>query len=402
MDRKKALVLPGTLWQIPLIKKLKAMNFLVTVVNPYTESPAFSYADTCLQEDIFAIPSIISYCKKEGISVVLSDECDIAMPIVAELAKELNLSGISIKAAHLFTDKYQMRELCSKCGFPCPEYKICFSKEEALEFFRRLTMKMIMKPLDSNSSRGVFTLETEKDIVDHFDTSISFSRNKKAALLERYIDGTEYTVDGIKTPGGHYSLAISEKQHFGYNQNIASQLLFTHYNDHADYEELRRINDDLINSSGLPFGLTHVEYKCENGIFYLIEMAARGGGNLISSHIVPFMSGVDNYEYLIECSLGQIRDEAFPISAEYREKCAVLKFFDVDKEGIVKKIGGKDYLEETPQIVEYKFNYAEGESISFAADDSLRSGFYIACCDSRKELDSIMRNVERKVEIIVE
>ena len=39
------MVLPGTIWQIPLIKKLKERGYRVAVVHPYPDAPAFKYAD---------------------------------------------------------------------------------------------------------------------------------------------------------------------------------------------------------------------------------------------------------------------------------------------------------------------------------------------------------------------
>ena len=57
---------------------------------------------------------------------------------------------------------------------------------------------------------------------------------------------------------------------------------------------VRRYNKEMVCKMGLPFGLTHAEYKYMNGEFYLIEIGARGGGTKISSDIVPYMSGVDS------------------------------------------------------------------------------------------------------------
>ena len=84
-------------------------------------------------------------------------------------------------------------------------------------------------------------------------------------LLEEYIEGTEFTVDGIKTEKGHISLAISEKRHYAYNENIACSLYFSYKNDRFDYEKLRSINDRFVELSGLPFSLTHAEYKYRKG-----------------------------------------------------------------------------------------------------------------------------------------
>ena len=82
-------------------------------------------------------------------------------------------------------------------------------------------------------------------------------------------------------------------------------MFFSYDNDKFDYDLLRKVNDEYVNKTGLPFGLTHAEYKYEDGKYYLIEIGARGGGNLIGSHIVPLISGVDNYTYLIEKTLGK-------------------------------------------------------------------------------------------------
>ena len=222
-------------------------------------------------------------------------------------------------------------------------------------------------------------------------------------LLEEYIDGTEFTVDGIKTEQGHISLAISEKKHYSYNENIASSLYFSHKNDRYDYEELRRVNDQFVNLSGLPFGLTHAEYKYKDGRFYLIEIGARGGGNLISAIIVPLVSGIDNYDYLIKKTVGEECEEKICISDKFKERCAVLFFFDTDgKEGIVKEIRGEDYLKNCKHIVDYCLYCKVGDRVINAADDSKRIGYYIAYGENEYELQKLISDVNNSFKIDLE
>lgn len=399
----KVMVLPGTEWQIPLIKKLKEIGHTVYLVNPTRYTGVFELADHNFDSDVFAIDAIEQYAREHGIEAVISDECDIVMPVVAELGRRLQLNTLSCEAASLYTDKFLMREFCKKHGLYSVEYKLCKTVLDVLEFIRELGKPIIIKPLDSNASHGVFMAKNETDVVEHFEESMSFSRVEKAVLAERYILGTEFTVDGIKTPHGHYTLAISEKKHFKHNNNIANELFFTHYNDNFDYEKLKATNDSFVMNSPLLYGFTHAEYKYENGEFYLIEIGARGGGNMISSVITQHMSGFDSYAYLIDCSLGNVEDRDFSIDLEHRGRAAVLKFFQTPRgAGKVAAIDGLAYLKSAPDIRAFRFNFKIGDVIEDAKNDSARIGFYIACSESKEKLEKVMKETEDNVRIIME
>jgi biotin carboxylase len=295
-----------------------------------------------------------------------------------------------------------MRQFCEKNNFPYPAYALCYNISEAEHFFLQAEQSIIIKPLDSNSSRGVFKISSVGELHKYFDESLSFSKTEKAVLAERYINGTEFTIDGIKTKDKHYSLAVSKKYHYKHNINIANQLFFSYQDDEYDYDKLRKINDTLIEKTDLPDGcLTHSEYKFENGEFYLIETAARGGGNLISSDIVPLLSGIDNYQYLINFSLGILNESKIKIDECLKRRCAVLYFFDTPNvSGIVKSIEGLDYLQNSKNIISYKLNFNVGDEICKAVNDAARIGFYIAYAETKQNLLDVMNNVNKYFKIV--
>ena len=66
----------------------------------------------------------------------------------------------------------------------------------------------------------------------------------------------------------------------------------------------------------------------------------------------------------------------------------------------MEKIDGIEILENTPQVVEYKFNFKIGDKICDASTDADRAGFYIACCEQKDELNELMREIENKVKIL--
>ncbi|HIX06473.1 MAG TPA: ATP-grasp domain-containing protein [Candidatus Fournierella pullicola] len=397
----KILVLPGTVWQIPLMRKIKSLGLEVYVANPVKNEEVYQIANGFCQSDIFDFDRILSYCRDNGIRAVMSEECDIATDVVAKLNADLGTRCITPELASLFTNKYQMREFCGVHNI-CPvPHRLCKNIRETQEAFRELGPCAILKPLDSNASHGVFTIRSSTDIETHFEESMGFSRNSKAVLLEKYISGTEFTVDGIMTPHGHVTLAISQKSHYKHNDNIANSLYFTQRNDKYDYDLLRATNDHLLNTTHLPFGLTHVEYKFCEGKYYLIEMAARGGGNLISAIIAPFMSGVDNYDYLIRSTLTPNYDKKV-IADTHNDRTAILKFFDLPCEGgIVTEIRGEEYLRSEPSIKSYKLNFQVGDYIYQPRNDSVRIGYYIICAETKEKFDKVMKEINEKFEIVI-
>ena len=168
--------------------------------------------------------------------------------------------------------------------------------------------------------------------------------------------------------------------------------------DDYDYEELRRINDCLVNKTGLQLGLTHAEYINEKGKWYLVEIGCRGGGNLISSHIVPMQSGVDNYEILISQLLNEEYDDVDE-NTLWKNKYSVLKFLDTEvNEGVVEDIIGVDELSKSSTVKVYKINYSIGDTVNLS-DDSKRLGFYVADTDQKDELTDLIKRIKSNVKL---
>ena len=111
MLTKLILIIAGTQWQIPLIEKIHKMGHKVLVLNLYPDSPAFSVADFSEVVDILDKETCLEIAKKYNVDAVLSDECDIATPTIAYIAKQMNLVGISPELASLYTNKYEMHPL---------------------------------------------------------------------------------------------------------------------------------------------------------------------------------------------------------------------------------------------------------------------------------------------------
>ncbi len=392
----KIMVIAGGDWQIELIKKAKAMGHYVICTNLYENSPAFPYADACEVSDVLDKERNLEIAKKYRPDAVISDQSDIAVPTVAYLNEQLGLRGISMELANLFTDKSLQRTFCSRQGLPVPEFKLCRNEEDALPMLERYG-KIIIKPIDSQSSRGVYTIETEGQLREKTADTLSYSNRDAAFLAEEYIDGAEFTIDGVVVKGRHYPLCISVKEMYPQNPNVSRMQSYSYHSKEYDYDALRAANKALYESAGLPMGLTHSEYKFHNGKFYLIEAGARGGGSNLSAKIVPFMSGIDNYDYLIREALGESVDESLLKDHVFSEdKYVVMRFFDFG-EGIAERVEGLDYLRKHPLLLDYQLNVKPGDELRNPKYGRLRPGHFIIGGDGeayvRREAETIIDRV---------
>lgn len=401
---ERVLVICGGMHQIPLIQKVKELGYQVLNTNLYENSPAFAYADKTGVMNVLDIEKNLQFAKEHNVTSVISDQSEISVRTVASVAEQMGLKSISNSMAELYTNKFLMREFCKQNNFVYPQYKCCKTLQEAIDFFTQCNCKMILKPLSSNSSQGVFSISSVRELEKRFDESLKYATDDKSLILEEYIEGTEFTIDTIVLDGEVFNLAISEKKHFEYNENVANELYFSYFSKEFDYEELRTLNKKIIETSGLSFGLTHSEFKFCKGKFYLIEMAARGGGAYIASKIVPYISGVDNYKWYIEASLGHDLSEAKMLIRKQIETCkkreAKLKFFDFKQYGKkIKKISGVDKLERSPNVIKISLAIKEDDILYAATDDSNRQGFYIISAESYKELEEVEKYVLDNIKI---
>lgn len=397
----KIMVVAGGDWQIELIKKAKAMGHYVICSNLYEDSPAFPYSDACEVANVLDKEANLEIAKKHNPDAVISDQSDIAVPTVAYVNDKMGLRGIGVDKANIFTDKTLMRQGCKDAGLPVPDFKICSTADEAEEMLGKHG-KIIIKPIDSQSSRGVYTITDKETLHDKFQDTMSYSNRRKEILAEEYIGGDEFTIDGLVVNGTHYPLCISIKEMYEENPNVSKVQTYTYSHPKYDYELLRQTNKSLVESIGLPFGLTHSEYKFYKGQFYLIEAGARGGGSNLSGKIVPYMSGIDNYEYLINQALGEEVDQSRLDNLELpKERCVVMRFFDFG-EGIVKEVHGKEYLEQHPNMIDFQLEVKPGDKLENPKYGRLRPGHFIVGAETYDKAHDIMQDILEHVYVTFE
>lgn len=379
---RRVMVVAGGEWQLPLLHAAKRLGYFVVNTDWGLAAPGFAIADAHSTTDVTDREGTLEVARRFNIQSAVTDQSDIAVPTVAYVCETLGLPGIGVDVAERFTDKSIMRDAARVAGIPQPLHALAADSEEMTRLGERWGWPVVVKPADSQSSRGVTVVETSSEAGRAFDEALKQSA-KGRVVVEEYIDGTEFTVEGFKSSEGHRSLAVSRKDHFADRPTVASRLVYSHRSDDFDYDVLREQNDRLVDSMELPFGITHAEYKYRNGNFYLIEIAARGGGTHISSHVVPAMSGVDVQGLLLRAITG---DAVGPITPAPFGGYVMLDFFQVQP-GKVAGIHGFDAVCRRNDVIDAGLNIEVGGIVSPPHDDRSRHGHFIVTAPSETALE---------------
>jgi len=387
MQMKSCVVLGGGIWQEFLIRFLQEKGYFVHVVNPVV-TPTVQLGDHHLQLDILHVDAIYEAILQDGYrpSFVVSDQSDVAVIPVAQLAQKLGLPGNPTEAITLFTDKNRMYDYAERLGIPVLPYAPIREICDVSEFLKRCDFPIVLKPSDSTNSRGFSIVGSAADVAVAYRHAMENS-NSHTAVVQKFFPAIfQLTVEGVASGGCHKTLCFSHKDEYlapGFSRSIRWPFKSPLINQIRDY------NDRFVNGSGLRFGITHGEYLVGGQQIWFNEIAARGGGYRISSDIVPWVTGVNVMEILYQSLLGQsVNLDALAV----RDKAAIIRFYrsselkpDIDK---VQMGGIKGLLEFRSDYIQHL--YATDES-------NPRDCFAILLAEDDVDLDRCIRRLEQLI-----
>lgn len=401
MNNKYVLFICGGKWQRPWLQYLKNKGHKIILVDPFVMSPSVPEADIhiiCDAKDTQHILRVISENQYE-IEFVTSDQTDVSTTTVAALSEQLGLFTNRLDVVELFANKFKSREFLSHhVTSHYPPFIKATSPDDVISFFYKVSGPIIIKPIDAQSSRGIFKIDHSNlgHVASMLKEALSFSK-ENYIIAEKFLIGKEVTVEGICIDNNHHTLATSSKKHF--RMGIASELRYPSTLKPSLLQELIEFHNDFIKKTGLRFGITHSEYIIneEETDFWLVETACRGGGSLIPSHIVPWVSGINLYDVFYKL----VTEQPVAIREPANFKHAILYFFEFES-GRVKKIVGLQDAKRLEGVLDLDLEFSEGSILKSANDDRSRQGYVIVFAETENQLDARLQHVINTVRVILE
>lgn len=379
---KKIAIIGANDFQNPLIIRAKELGYETHVFAWKDGSIGEQTADFFYPISIVEKDKILQKCKEIGIDGITTIASDLATVTVTYVAENMGLAGNSIECCKKSTNKYLMRKAMLDGGISTVKFAKIYDVDN-LNGIEGMEYPLIVKPTDRSGSRSITKINKKAELKD----AILRAQNdsfEDCAIVEEYIEGKEYSAEGISYKGNHKLLTITEKKTTGAPNFIETghiePAIVSDEMKQKIYNELSKAFDSLEITNGA----THSEFKITpDGNVKIIEIGARMGGDCIGSDLVHLSTGYDFVKMVIDVAMGD--EPKF-------EKISELKI------SAIKFIFNKDDLElyekakkEVPECIVRSSNFENVESHK-VVDSSSRFGFYILSTDNFEKIRWLFEN----------
>lgn len=376
---KKLAIIGANDFQNPLILKAKELGYETHVFAWKDGSIGEKTADYFYPISIVEKEIILEKCREIGIDGIATIASDLATITVCYVAQEMNLPGNSLICNRKSTNKYEMR----KAFFENGVQTLKFEKVSSIDEVKNLEFPLIVKPTDRSGSRAIHKVYNRKELKEAIDKAIENSFEKKA-IVEEYIDGQEYSAEGITFKGKHHFLNITKKYTTGAPNFIETGHIEPAGLEKSVQEKVYRELEKALNALEITNSATHSEFKInKNGDVRIIEIGARMGGDCIGSDLVQISTGYDYLKMVINVAFGE--EPVFEKIVE--PKISAIKFIFNEKDFSDYEKVKKDY----PEII-YRTSKIEKVGSHKVIDSSSRFGFYILKANSIQEIGWLFDN----------
>lgn len=395
---KKLMILGGSHYILPVIKKAKAMGIYVITCDYLPDNFAHKYSDQYVNVSIIDKDAVLEVAKKLNIDGIMSFACDPGVVTAAYVADKLGLpSSGPLESIEILQNKGKFREFLKNNNFNVPiaknYHEFCEVKND-IELFQ---FPIIVKPVDSAGSKGVTKVENPEGLEDAVKYALNFS-HCDTFIIEEFIEQKDcssdcdmFSLDG-KLVFKSYSSQVFDK----HCDNPFTPALYywpsTFDDENKTYlsSEIQR----LISLLGLTTAIYNIETRIsKNNIPYIMEVSPRGGGNRLSE-MINIVYGVDLIKQYICYSVGLPFEKDFDAKTENKIVEVILHS---QKSGIFNKLKIDESIKNNVLELDLWINENDKVGGFKGANDTL--GTLILKFNTKKEIDDFVNNINNLVKI---
>ena len=299
----RALVLCGGIPQIALINELKRRGIITILADMNENVSGRQFADYFFPISVLDVNAVRKLAIKEKVDFVITVCADQVLEVMAQVSEELGLPCyIDYETAQKVSSKQQMKRIFIENGIPTSNYVVMKNFDETR--IKDLKYPLIVKPIDSYSSRGVKKILNEKELESAFKTAIDISRTK-TVIIEEFVEGEELTVDAYIEEGKAHILCISNIDKIPGNERfVICRTRYPAQITDAVKDKVEAIVNQIAKAFKLKNSPMLVQMIMDGEKISVVEFCARTGGG-DKFRLIKQVSHFDVIKAAVDLTLGE-------------------------------------------------------------------------------------------------
>ncbi len=348
-----------------------------------------------------SVAAIVARAEREPIDGVIAVG-DRPVPLAARAAAALGRPWHSVAGADASTDKRRSRAALAAAGLPSPRFVTLPAAGVQLPA-GDVRFPVVLKPVGLSGSRGVIRANDDREFGEAFARiqALLARPQIRAAragledeiLVEAYIEGDEFAVEGVLTDGALQVFALFDKPDplagpFFEETIYATPSALPSGVQAAVRGHVQRAAAAL----GLRHGPIHAECRiAPDGKIYVLEAAARPIGGLCS-RVLTFEDGATLEDVLLRHAVG--RD----VSAVVREtRGAAVMMIPIPQRGLLRDVGGEEAAAGVPGVTEIRITAKTGQFLEPLPEAGSYLGFIFARGAIARDAAAAVREAHRRL-----
>lgn len=390
---KKLMIMGAGIYQVPLIKRAKAMGIHTIAVSIPGNYPGFAVADEICHINTVDYEAVLKVAREKQIDGIVTAGTDVAVITIGKVCDEMGLTGLSFEAAKIASDKMLMKECYEANGVRTARFRKVRFEDDLEEAIRDLEYPLIFKAVDSSGSRGITRVNKPEDI-EAAVAAVKAVTRKQYYIVEEFIIGEEFGAQAFVyggklqfvLPHGDYVFTGDTGVPVGHfaPYNLSEEVLRDVYEQTEKAIRAMKLNNCAINA----------DFIMKDGKTYVLEIGGRSGATCLAE-LVSIYYGFDYYEKIIQAALGE--------KPEFPQEKAVpnaSKLLMSDRDGVIRSIANHNPQDE--RIYEVMFDYRVGEAVKKFKVGPHRIGHVITQGRTLEEATQVLEEALKNIEIRVE
>lgn len=393
MDKKSILIFGVGPLQKSIIERAKLMGLYTIGIDPMADASCRDAVDAFEIVGGQDFEGTCAVVEKYDVKAIVTAATDKPLVMMARVAEKYGFPFYSIETAQWSTDKYQMKQRFLEGGVPCARGRLIAKVDEADDLY----FPLIVKPRDNSGSRGVKLCRNKEELQEAMQEALQYS-HLDTVLVEEYIEGQEYSIEGLHYDGESEVIQFTEKTttEFPYNVELAHKQPANL--TEAQRDEIRQVISKIAQCMHFENCPSHTELKINERGIYVIETSPRLGGDYITSTLVPLSTGINMEDQLLSIALGEKVDT----QTGHVEKASGVCFFCLP-EGVVKRIDPQiNEVASWPGVYSFELKLKEGDEVHQITSSLNRYGEFILVGKSFDEINITMQHYSNRINELIE